>query len=174
MLTLRSLNERIEKEIYRGQHDIEPRYLPNQRDVRGLSQLCLDLLVRDFHDMKKHGLLRRLKKTQNVFENTLKAVKKDLEKNGHWSFWHYSALCLITCFAHLKLIQDEKHNKLHLDQQSTWVNPNWEHAVLSINYLSAQLFPKHLEKLQAINGSDDVDIKIMCNLIVRNIEKLSK
>lgn len=174
MISLHTLRDRIDKRIAQEENDITPKYLPNQREIRTLSNLALDIIIRDFEDIKKAGQLRKLKKTQVVFESTIKAVNDDIKKHGFWSFWHYAAICSVTCFAYLKLLKQNKHHTIELNKEDTWVDANWEVAVLSINFVSAELFKEKLSILLEINQSDDVDIRSFCEILLKKIERLSK
>ena len=60
-ISLRTLGERIEKLINIENNDIEPNYLPYQREVPGTSKLCLDLLYANQDALMVSGELKKLK-----------------------------------------------------------------------------------------------------------------
>ena len=172
MPTLKSLSEQIAKEIRLNEKDISPRYLPNQQQIRGLSHVSLDILVREFEEWKQQGKLRKWHKTQAIFKNTLESINKDIQQHGYWSFWHYSLLCLITSFAHMELIKHNKHKTIDLSEQSTWYSPNWEVAVLSINYVAGRLYPEGLSRIHSLAQKQGADIKDVCNALMHYMKQL--
>ncbi len=173
MSTLRALSERIRKEIKIENHDVQGEIRPNIRELRAASQASLELLIQRFHDWKNVGTLRKLPKTQLVFEEVLLTIKDDIDQHGRWSFWHYSTLCLITCFAYLKLIEQEKNKTLKLQDPAVWDSHPWESAVLTINFVAGVLHPTALSRLQSIAQSDDVDIRDMCKTLIWHMNKLN-
>lgn len=172
MTTLHALSETIRKEIQVRENDVEPMYLPNLREIRGMANIALDILISDFSRWSIVGEAKALHKSRAVFEKTMHAIKKDLDTHQRWSFWHYSGLCLITCLAYAALIKQQKHKTIDLSQQSTWINPDWEVATLAINYVSGRLYPNGLARLVDIANKPGMDIEQMCNVLIYNMHKL--
>ena len=174
MSSLKLLSEKIAQEIHLTEKDIAPVYLPNQKEIRGLSQISLDILVREFEEWKQQGKLKKWVKTQVIFKKTLEDINEDIEKHGYWSFWHYALLCIITSFAYIELIKKGKHKTIELNKQSTWYSPNWEVAVLSINFVAGQLYPEGLARVQRLAEKQNADIKDVCQSLSMYMKQLHK
>jgi hypothetical protein len=172
-ISLRTLSDRIAKQINVDNNDVNARYLPNQREIQKLANVSLDILVSNFESIKTIGSLRKLKKTQLVFEETLAFINSSVKEKGVWSFWHHSGLCLISCFAYVELLKKNKHQTINLSDEKNWADPNWEIAVLTTNYIAGRLYPSSLAKLMQIGEGDDVNISDLCNVIVKKIEILT-
>lgn len=177
-ISLRTLGERIEKLINIENNDIEPNYLPYQREVPGTSKLCLDLLYANQDALMVSGELKKLKASQPVFKELLAFVKEDVEKNNRWSFWHYSALITITCFHYFECFKQKKHETINLSDPEVWTNPDkaapLDVATLTIKFLTAQMYPSALVNLQKAIDGPDVDIKTTANYLKRRINLLNK
>jgi hypothetical protein len=103
----------------------------------------------------------------------LNLINDDIRENKRWSFWHYSGLSVITCFAYLELIKKDKHKEIDLADPKVLITPNWEVATLIINYLAGRLYPKGLSEIQKISEQPDVDIDVLCKTIAKKIKLLS-
>jgi len=173
MTTIRSLSERITQAIKLENNDVPSIILPQQREMANMSRLSLDLLVRDLKSWTPIGLPnKKWTKVINVFERTILSINADINKNGRWSFWHYSAICQVTCFAYLDLIKREKHNTINLNDPKVWDSASWEEAVLTLNFISGRLYPNALSRLQEISANDDVSIEDVCKTLLWHINQL--
>jgi hypothetical protein len=172
MITVRTLSERIESQIKIHENDVTPQYSADQREIKGLANWALDILVRDVESWTKKGKLRKFKKTRPIFIETLKAIKADLNEHQHWSFWHFGGICFLTCFAYEKLLNENKHKSIDLSKQETWASTGWEEAVLAINYVTGKRYPNGLQRLVKVAGEPDVNSKTMCEFILKRISML--
>jgi hypothetical protein len=172
-ISLRTLSERISREIHLSENDVEPRYLPNQRDIRNMSQVVLDVLIRRREELSSTGQLKKLEKTQPIFLDALSEIKNNVVEHGYWSFWHYSALTVITCFSYLEALKQGKHKNLSLSDQDNWTDPSLDVAVLSINYITGQLYPDAISKLQRISEQPDVNIETLVQYLLRQIRTVT-
>ena len=171
-MNLRTLSERINKEITIHNNDVAAHFLHNQREIQQLANISLSIMQNTFSDVKTMGHLKNLPQTQKVFSETLTYICDDIHKHGRWSFWHYSGLCLISCFAYLELLKANKHQTIDLSAPKTWANPDHEVAIITINYIAGRLYPKSLARLQAIGDEDDVDVSDLCGAIKQKIDLL--
>lgn len=175
MHTLRTLSALIEKEIKIEEFDVVPQYFPHSKNLIELSHISIDIIIRDFDIMMESGCIKKLKlkKTIPIFRSALLKVKKDLNQNGRWSFWHFALLMIITSINYAYLGKQGKFKTIDLNKQETWDNPNFEVAVIAINIVAQKLYPSAMAKLVEIANKKDVDINIMCNTLLRNITLLS-
>jgi hypothetical protein len=166
------LSELINKEIRITENDVEPRYLPNQKEIRSISEISLDVIADNFDKLKKTGKLFVLSNSQGVFEHYFFLFRGDIKKRGYWSYWHYFAFTIITCFAYEELIRAKKHKTIKLNDPANWNPPSFEMSVLAFNYVSAQLYPNAIYSLRAFSEKKNVSIKDLLQLIEFKIKKL--
>lgn len=171
-VSLSDLSNLIDKEIRIHENDVEPRYLPNQQDLRNISDISIDVFAEHFEKLKKKGALFYLEKTQKAFEETFFTLRGDIKKRGYWSYWHYFAFSLITCFAYEELIKTKKHETVKLDDPANWNPPSLEVAVLAFNYVSTQLYPDAIYSLKAFSDRKNVSIIDLLELMEHKIKKM--
>jgi hypothetical protein len=174
MSTLRSLSEKIEKEILLQNNDVPPVFHHSIRGIRAFCEASIDLLMRDMEVWTKIGRLKKLHKSRNVFIETLTQAKNDLDNNKHLSFWHFGVICFTTCFAYEELLKQGKHQSIELNAQSTWNDPNWEVAVIFLNFSAGKLYPTALSTLNDIFKQPDVDASDACKFLLKRISMLSQ
>lgn len=170
-MDLRQLSDQINSRIKTHNNDVQAHHLPNQREIQQLANISLSMLEVTFDEFKDVGHLRKLEKTKLVFAELLSFIVDDIKKNGRWSFWHYSGLCLITCFAYMELLKQGKHQTLNLSDEALWTETNYETAVLAINYIAGRLYPKALAELMTIGNDDKVNLTELCQIIRRRISE---
>lgn len=173
-MDLQTLSNKIEKKIKIFNYDVEARFLPNQREIQKLANVSLDLIVRDFSVIKTIGALNKLPETQKSLDNLLSLLDENIKKNHYWSFWHYSGLCLLTCFAYLVLLKKRKHQTIDLSKDSTWADPDWQVGVITINYIAGRMYPSSLAILMQISEEDDVSIEDLCLYIVKQVSLVTE
>jgi hypothetical protein len=173
MSDLLQLSKVLDNELSLIDNDLTPRYLPNQLELRGLSDVCLNLLVRYEAETLNVKFLRNKKKSKACLSILLAEVNSNIKQNHKWSFWHYASLCLVTCFAYAKLLEQNKHKTIDLASQETWNIPNSEVATLAINYVAGRLYPDGLSIVIQLMNSDKYDIDTLCRFLTRKIGVVS-
>lgn len=173
MLGLRDLSTIIEKEILIAEHDVQPVYLPNIKEIRIASTFLIDILYHQFDDFKMVGNGKHLKKSIPVLRKILSFVRSDIKTNGRWSFWHFMAVGIITATAHEELIRKNKNRTINLNDQTTWDSPDWQVATLFFYFSSEQLYKTHMTNFIKVQARDDVDIETLSRLLVRKIKALN-
>jgi hypothetical protein len=176
MTTLRNLSEQIEKKIRLVNHDVEPIPHPSIRGIRAFCEVSFDILIRDLETWTSQGRITKLKnkgeKSISAFIDTIKQAKHDLDKHRHLSFWHFGVICYTTCFAYEELLKQKKHVTIALNEQSTWNNPNWEVAVLFLNFAAGKLYPNALTVLKEVCDQPGVDAQDVCRFLLKRINML--
>jgi hypothetical protein len=172
MVTLKDLSERFEAKIKLVENDVEPTYVAEQREMKWMSDYCLDIILRDSLTWTKSGSLRKLNKSHPVFIDTLHSIKEDLKKHRHWSFWHFAGICFVTSIPYAEMLSQGKNKSVDFSKQETWDNANWEFAILLINYISGRRFPNGLVRMFEVVNQPDTDAKTVCRFILKRIEML--
>lgn len=170
--SLLELSELINKEIRITENDVAPRYLPNQKQIRNISELSLDVIADNFDKLKKKGSLFVLPSTQDVFEHYFFLFRGDIKKRGYWSYWHYFAFSIITSFSYEEMVKSKKHESIRLDDPANWNPPTFEVAILALNYVTGQLHPDAIYSLKAFSEREGVSVKDLFQIIELKIKKL--
>lgn len=173
MLGLKDLSELIEKEILIAEHDVQPVYLPNLKQIRDGSTAMLDVLYHQFDEFKKVGRAKWMKKSTPVLHNLLNFVHADIKRNGRWSFWHFMSVGIVTALAHEELVKKNKHATIKLSDQATWANPDWQVATLFFYFCSAQLYKSQMIKFMELQARGDIDIETLSRYLVRKIKLIN-
>jgi hypothetical protein len=175
-VNLRNLGERIEKLIKIEDNDIEPNYVYFQKEIPAMSKMCLDLIHQNFDELLSSGKIRKIKSAHPILRDLIVFVKNDIEKHGRWSFWHYSALTIITCFRYLECIQQNKHNTLDLSNPEKWLAEGSSYtldaATLTLKYMTAKMYPSALENIMKAIDGPDVDMNVASRYLKKRIEML--
>lgn len=119
---------------------LEPFYSPLMSEHRKASDLSLALISDGINKVltpcgdKAHMLYKRL------FDTVLTSQKK----SGIWTFWHYISLTIIVSHAYGELIEQGVVKNLDLADSNNWINPNWVHGVIMINFVAGKLYEAQL------------------------------
>lgn len=153
-VSLQSYSDLVRKKIALVQHDVEPQFLPNLREIRSGSQFCMDLIHSRMPAMLLAGGVPSHPGLSQVFEQSYQALVANIRKHQRWSFWHYTLVCVITSLAYAEMLQKGEHKSISLNEQSTWDSPDEKVAILFFNYVAGQLYPKALPDIIKLNGLD--------------------
>jgi len=157
MSRLSHLADNIAKTLQIKQHDIEPVYLPNMKEIRSLSSLSLSVLMAKRNELETFPEIllvgqkgkKKLRESLNAvaekhFLPLLSFVNTDIKEHGHWSFYHYLALCTITSNHYNAALKENKHASINLADETAWAEPTLDVPVLALNFVAGQLYRKPL------------------------------
>lgn len=155
-LSLRDYSALVRKNISLVQHDVEPQYLPNLREIRQGSQYCLDLLHVNLSNALKRGGIPSHPGLSRVLQESFSELMKNVRRHQQWSFWHYTLVCVITAFPYAEMVKNGEQAKLPLDSQKTWDNADDRVATVFFNFVAGQLYPKALPEIIKSHQLDTV------------------
>lgn len=178
-LSLSDYSQMVRDQIAIIEHDVEPQYLPNLREVRDGSVFCLDVLQSHFSTLMKMGGVQTHSGLSRVFNEAFDILISNVKKHQRWSFWHYTMVCVITSLPYAEMISKGEHKTFALDNPKNWEDPDVRLAVLFFNYVAGRLYPDALPKIIDKEGFDKVFSRnestteryaFFCKFLIRQIK----